>query len=103
MPNAFANGLKIAGNRRNPKGAIPPVMQPKRVITPVMQSDRYKNPIAPPKPITPINPTVPQNEIVNPNIPPNTVAPVAPPKQQIPNSQSSLIQDVLRRKRMLEI
>ena len=82
MANAFGSGLRLAARKINP---LKPIVQPmpKKGIQPVTP------------PVIPMT-TQPTTA---PSVPPITTQPV----QQPVNSQSSLIKDVLRRKRMLEI
>ena len=85
MANAFSNGLRIAARKIN---LTKPIIQPmpKQGIQPV---------------VPPVSPMTTQQQMTTPQVPPTTTQPAVQPMVQ--TSQSSLIKDVLRRKRMLEI
>lgn len=84
MQSAFGNGLRMVGIKRNQLLA-------KKVVTPL-----------PMKGIDPVVP--PQSAMGTPGIGVQPVNPIATPQmQQTQGTQGSLVKDVLRRKRMLEI
>jgi hypothetical protein len=83
MANAFSNGLKIAATRMGSIAALKPQKPPLQGIYPV-------------KPL-PSTMNVPAQTVQQ------QVPAVTPQSVQPPGMQSSLIKDVLRRKRMLEI
>lgn len=81
MTSAFANGLRMVGNKRIPT--------PKKPVIPAQPPLQGTQPVAPPvSPMTVPGQTVQQQ------------VPVVTPQV---GTQGSLIKDVLKRKRMLEI
>jgi hypothetical protein len=92
MANTFANGLRIAAQKR-PR----PITQP--AIPPITTQPVYPQPVTDAQPAIGLNPRPPTES----GFPTPGTNPTTPPITTQPVKQPSLIQDTLRRRRELEI
>lgn len=90
MANEFSKGLRIAGNRLNPKRPVLNPLPPK-MVQPVVPPPQTVQPVYP-QPVEQVAP-VTQSTAQQ----PSGIPPIAP------KGTVSPLQEVLRRKRMLEI